>query len=149
MGKMLSDSILDLGKCPYRKRHESESACFPVGTLPKVQNRIWKHFSHKVLYNYNSKFFFVERFGLYLTKSKNGFPIVFYLNSKVRVHGLVFLFQMNRSFLLENEKKNTIISGPLYPIFPIDLMYCKKRVIMTIYLFFVWVDFYMRQVCCI
>ena len=52
---MLSDSILDLGKCPNRKTHESESACFPVGALPKVQNWIWKHFSHKVLYNYYSK----------------------------------------------------------------------------------------------
>ena len=40
MGKMLSDSILDLGKCPNRKTHESESACFPVGALPEVQNRI-------------------------------------------------------------------------------------------------------------
>ena len=28
MRKMLSDSVLDLGKCPHRKTHESESACF-------------------------------------------------------------------------------------------------------------------------
>ena len=33
--------------------HESESACLPVGALCEVQNRIWKHFSHKVLYNYD------------------------------------------------------------------------------------------------
>ena len=76
MTKMLSKSILNLGKCPNRKTHESESACFLVWALRKVQNRIWKQFSHKVLYNYYSKFF-LERFGLYLTKSKNGFPIVF------------------------------------------------------------------------
>ena len=42
----------------------------------EVQNRIWKHFSHKVLYNYYSKFF-LERFGLYWTKLKNGLPNVF------------------------------------------------------------------------
>ena len=55
--EMLSDSIKDLGKCPNRKMHESESACFPVGALCKVQNQILKHFSHKVLYNFYSKFF--------------------------------------------------------------------------------------------
>ena len=74
--EMLSDSIKDLGKCPNRKMHESESACFPVGALCKVQNQILKHFSHKVLYNFYSKFF-LEQFGLYLTKSKNGLLIVF------------------------------------------------------------------------
>ena len=31
MRKMLSDSILDLGKCPNRKMHESESAFFRLG----------------------------------------------------------------------------------------------------------------------
>ena len=76
MRKMLSDSILDLGKCPNRKMHESESACFPVGALSEVQNRISKHFSHEVLYNLYS-YFFLERVGLYLTKSRNIFPIVF------------------------------------------------------------------------
>ena len=74
--KMLSESILDLGKCPNQKMHESESACFPVEALCKAQNCIWKQFSHKVLFNYYSKFY-LERFSLYLTKSKNGFPIVF------------------------------------------------------------------------
>ena len=39
MGKMLSDSILDLWKCPNRKTHESKSVCFPVGALCEVQ--IW------------------------------------------------------------------------------------------------------------
>ena len=56
--------------------HESESACFLVWALPVVENQLLKHFSNKVLYNYCSKFFF-ERFGEYLKKSKNGFPIVF------------------------------------------------------------------------
>ena len=40
MSKMLSDSILDLEKCPNPKMHESESACFPVEALCKVQNPI-------------------------------------------------------------------------------------------------------------
>ena len=52
--KTLSDSIQDLRKCPNWKMHESKSACFPIGVLCKVQNRILKHFSHKVLYNYYS-----------------------------------------------------------------------------------------------
>ena len=50
MRKMLSESILDLGKCPNQKTHESESACFLVGALGNVQNRILKQFSHKVLF---------------------------------------------------------------------------------------------------
>ena len=37
MRKMCSDSILDLGKCPNQKTHESESACFPVGALSEDQ----------------------------------------------------------------------------------------------------------------
>ena len=36
--KLLSKSILDLGKCPNQKTHESESACFLVWALPEVQN---------------------------------------------------------------------------------------------------------------
>ena len=35
MRKMLSESILDLGKCPNRKMHESESAGFLDGALPE------------------------------------------------------------------------------------------------------------------
>ena len=38
MRKMLSGSILDLGKCANRNAHESERECFPVGALCKVQN---------------------------------------------------------------------------------------------------------------
>ena len=53
MRKLLSDSIFDLEKCPYRKTHERES--FPVGVLCKVQNWIWKQFSQKVLWNYCPK----------------------------------------------------------------------------------------------
>ena len=76
MRKMLSDSIFDLKKCPNQKTHENESTCFPVGALCEVLNRIWEHFSHKVLHNYYSKKK-LDCFGLYLTKSKNGFSIVF------------------------------------------------------------------------
>ena len=49
MRKLLSDSILDLGKRPNWKMHESESAKFLVQALPKVQNQIQMQFSHKVL----------------------------------------------------------------------------------------------------
>ena len=55
---MLSKTILDLGKCPNQKTHESESAGFLVWALPEVQNCFRKQFLHKVIYNYYSKFFF-------------------------------------------------------------------------------------------
>ena len=58
MRKLLSKLILDFGKCPNQKTHESESAGFLVRTLPVVRNQFWKQFSNKVLYNYCSKFFF-------------------------------------------------------------------------------------------
>ena len=51
MGKMLSDSILDLRKCPNRKMQESESACFPVGALLKVQHFVTA--KPKVTLNYS------------------------------------------------------------------------------------------------
>ena len=51
MRKMLSETILDLGKGPNQKMHESEKACFLVGALRKVQNQIWK----QLLYNYYYK----------------------------------------------------------------------------------------------
>ena len=41
MRKMLSDLILDLGKCPNRKTCTFTFMHFPVGALPKVQNQIW------------------------------------------------------------------------------------------------------------
>ena len=58
----------------------------------------WKHFSHKVLDNYNSKFF-VERLGLYFTKSKNGFPIVF---SNLARKGSRGFFQARKLIFLPN-----------------------------------------------
>ena len=70
MRKLLSDSILDLRKCPSRKTHGSESECFLVWALPKVKNQIRKQCSHKVLYNFSPKFF-VELFSLYLSSKKN------------------------------------------------------------------------------
>ena len=75
MRKMLSDSILDLGKCPNQKTHESENACFLVGALCEVKNRIWKHFSHKVLYNYYSTFFCVSDYTF--LSQKMDFPLYF------------------------------------------------------------------------
>ena len=44
MRKMLSDSTLDLGKCPNWKTHESKSACFPIGALPEVKKLNLKEF---------------------------------------------------------------------------------------------------------
>ena len=38
MRKMLSYSILDLGKCPNLKTHGSESACFPVGSKMETKS---------------------------------------------------------------------------------------------------------------
>ena len=73
---MLKKLIFNDGKCPNWKIQESESACFLVWALPVVENQFFKHFSNKVLYIYRSKFF-LEHFGQYLKKSKNGFPIVF------------------------------------------------------------------------
>ena len=76
MRKMLSKSILDLGKCPNWKTLESESACFLVGHL--VRSKIKSESSFPIKYYIITILnFFLEHFGLYLTKSKNGFPIVF------------------------------------------------------------------------
>ena len=54
MRKLLSKLILDFGKCPNQKTHESESAGFLVWALPEVQNCFRKQFLHKVIYNYYS-----------------------------------------------------------------------------------------------
>ena len=116
MRKMLSDSILDLGKCPNRKTHEGESACFPVGALPDVQKRIWKHFSHKVLYIYYSKKK-LECFGQ--------FPIVF-SNLARRVQGFFcklgswFFPQMACIYLLNSRggprRLDFVITTYRYPL---------------------------------
>ena len=53
--KLLSKLILDFGKCPNQKMHESESAGFLVWALPMVQNHFSKQFYQKVLYSYCSK----------------------------------------------------------------------------------------------
>ena len=99
MRKMLSDSILDLGKCPNRQMHESESAFFPVGALCEAQNWIRKHFSRKVLYNYYLKKK-LEPFSLYLTTSKNWFPIV--LSNLARKGSFFFLLQARKLNFLPN-----------------------------------------------
>ena len=83
MGKLLSEMISDLGKCPHQKTHESESA----GALPKVQNYLWKQFSHKVLYNYYSKFFF-GAFWWVFNKIKKGISHCIFKNVFVQFWGL-------------------------------------------------------------
>ena len=77
MRKMFSESILDLGKCPNRKMHESESAGFLDRALPEVQNRFRKHFSHKVLYNSCSKFIFWSVLVNIYKSKKMDFPLYF------------------------------------------------------------------------
>ena len=88
MRKMPSDSILDLAKYPNRKTFTFIFMCFLVGALPEIQNWIWKHFSHKVLYNYYSKKN-LEGFGSYLRKSKKDFPLHFQILRK-KVQGIFF-----------------------------------------------------------
>ena len=57
MRKLLWEMILDLGKGPNNKMHESESA----GALFKVRNHFLNQFSLKDCYI--KQFFFLERFG--------------------------------------------------------------------------------------
>ena len=54
MRKILSDSILDLAKCPNRKTCTFTFMHFPVETLPRSKMES-ESISHKVLYNYNLK----------------------------------------------------------------------------------------------
>ena len=53
MGKLVSEMILDLGKCTCTFTFMR----FLVGALAEVQNNFRKQFSNKVLYNYRSIFF--------------------------------------------------------------------------------------------
>ena len=72
MGKLFSEMILDHGRstCTYT------FMCFLVGALSEVWNHFQKQFSHKVLYNYCSIFYW--RYLVSNLKSKkNGFPFVF------------------------------------------------------------------------
>ena len=68
MRKLLSEMILDLGKCTNHIMHESESA----GELLKVRNHFLKQFSHKVLYNYTLKFIF-ESVSVRIERKKKDF----------------------------------------------------------------------------
>ena len=99
MSKLLSNSILDLAKCPNQKTCTFTFMHFPIGALPEVQNLFWNLFSHKVLYNYYSNFCLFEFFDLYLIKSKNGFPIVFQI-LRGRVQGV--FFKLGSYFVLPN-----------------------------------------------
>ena len=58
MGKLLSEMILDLGKCTCSFTFMR----FLVGALPEIRNHFQKQFSQKVIYNYCSNFF-LERIG--------------------------------------------------------------------------------------
>ena len=76
MRKMLSDSMLDLAKCPNRKMHKSEPACFLLGHSPRSKIKSEKN-SHKVCINYCSKFFLEAFLSIVKKVKKRGFPIVF------------------------------------------------------------------------
>ena len=54
--KLLSETILDLWKCPNQKTHESESTGSLVWALPEVQNWFQRQFVNQVLYNYHLEF---------------------------------------------------------------------------------------------
>ena len=51
MRKKFSDSILDLGKGPKPKTHESESACFQVGHFArsKIKSKIFFLIKHYII----------------------------------------------------------------------------------------------------
>ena len=67
MGKLLSEMILDMGKC---------TCTFTFMRIPEVQNRFRMQFSHKVIYNYYSKKNW-GCFGQYLKSKKVDFPLYF------------------------------------------------------------------------
>ena len=93
MRKMFSDSILDLGKCPNPKTHESESACFQVGHFArsKIKSKsifLIKYYIITIL----------KKFGAIrciFNKVKNGFPIVF---SNLALKGSGFFFKLESKF---------------------------------------------------
>ena len=70
MRKLLLELISDLGKCPNKKTHESDSTCFLVLALPKVQIYCRKKFSHKVLYSYCYNFSFRKFWSIFKKKIK-------------------------------------------------------------------------------
>ena len=98
MRKKLSESILDLRKCPNRKTHESESAYFLVGELCKVQNQIWQHFSHKVIHNYYYKFLFWVFWPIFNKVKKWISHCIF----KSYAEGFRVFFQARKLFFLQN-----------------------------------------------
>ena len=111
---MLSDSILDLGKCPSRKTCTYTFMRFQLGHFPKskfeyesiffikyyvftILNNKWAYNAYLHIFSLNTSqsrklipkadlkwecpYYYskkkLERFGQYLKKPKNGFPIVF------------------------------------------------------------------------
>ena len=73
---MLSETILDLGKCPNQKTHESESAGFLIWALPEVKNCFRKQFDTKS-YIITILKKIVERFVSKNDAKQKGFSIVF------------------------------------------------------------------------
>ena len=73
---LLLKFIFDFGKWSNWKYTYTQIRVFSVWPLPEVENwflkQIWNENVHISIL-----FFFLEYFGPYLKKSKNGFPIVF------------------------------------------------------------------------
>ena len=81
---------------PQLETHESESACFSDRALQEIQNLIFliKYFIFTTLF-----FLGGRGIDLYLTKSKNGFPIVF---SNLAQNGSRVFFQGRKLIFLPN-----------------------------------------------
>ena len=94
--KMLLDSIFDLGKCPNRKTHESESAFFWLGHFARSKIKSESIFLIKY-YIINSKK--KRAFWPLFNKVKNGFPLVF---SNLARKGSMGFFQARKLIFLPN-----------------------------------------------
>ena len=71
MTKMLSNSILDLGKCPNQKCMKVKVQVFRLGNFVRSKIESKRIFPLKYYITTIMREKKMERFGLYLTKSKN------------------------------------------------------------------------------
>ena len=105
MRKMLSDLILDLAKCLNRKTCTFTLCVFRLRHFPRSKIESESICLKKY---YIITIFLIECFGLYLTKSKNGFPIVLSNLARKGSRGffqerkLIFVCQMACIYLLNS-----------------------------------------------
>ena len=93
--KRFSDSILDLGKCPNPKTHESESACFQVGHFARSKIESESIFLIKFYIITILNIFWSNLVYIYQSR-KMDFPLYFQILSG-RVQGF---FSSTRSYFL-------------------------------------------------